>query len=413
MKSILHILLALAAIPVFGVGFSVRGGGDEVALEFLAEVATVLKEIRDSHPELASSVSGLALPEREQILVIEDPLMLEVPGGTQDSIAVNEPATGRIWINRARWASVRSNPLRRAIALHEVASLKGLEGTGAYPISASYLAKHLVNADGESIRLGRERLPYEPIRQRVETNARIEGITAREVLTVGTEFTWVSKTYGYSITYFHAYHSTDRELWGRPVLSQHWWKLLRETPKGAIYRHWKRQISVEPEFGVFERTEPFVSEFYQSKSAGELSGVYEWKNGRRGAYIEKSQRRALEDGSVHSTTERNPAKMLPKTSFDCVQALTSPREALAVSETEQMERDVAMLTVRARAAYDALVQTRTWDSVEATAARQRFEEMWENIYVNHVKLTTAGARSDFVRRELRKAREKRLLKSQE
>lgn len=412
MKLLLSLLFSYQA---FGVGVSVRGGGDEVALEFLAEVNGVLQEIRERHPDLAPLVINLKPPTRDQILVSEEPLTIPIPGGVQDSIAVNEPHSGRIWVNRARWASVRSAPLRRAISLHEVASLRGLEGTGEYPISSAYLAKHLQNVDPEVIRLGRERLPFEPIRERVETNQTIKGLGAREVLTVGSKFTWIAKTFGYSMTYFHAYHSTEWELMGRPVLLQQWWKLLKQTKQGKVYRQWTRQISVDPKYGgVWARTQPHVVEFYLPLEDNGVVQAYDWKNGRRGAVLEQSEQVEFADGSVHSSIHKKGAKKArSKNSFDCVEALEGPGQTIDIKETEQMEREVSLLTVRARTAYDALVATGTWDSAEALAARERFEQMWETIFASQVKQANASARANFVRLELRKAREARLRRVQQ
>src|SRR3954466_9457561 len=96
-------------------GFSVRGGGDEVALEFWQAYARAVDEIQDRQPEVARKIRGLNLEdvsEDVKVLIVDQPLLAAVDGGEQESVALNEPSTLRIWIDRARWRAITSPRLR-------------------------------------------------------------------------------------------------------------------------------------------------------------------------------------------------------------------------------------------------------------------------------------------------------------
>lgn len=116
------------------------GGGDEVALEFQQAFFSALRAVEEGKVSGKFSAEGLkAAARKAQIVVVEKPLLVKAPGGTQESIAVNTPASFLIQVNRSRWNAIRDVKIKEAVALHEVLSLMGLEHTGYYEYSARYL----------------------------------------------------------------------------------------------------------------------------------------------------------------------------------------------------------------------------------------------------------------------------------
>jgi hypothetical protein len=144
-------IIALAAllVSVFNsqayAGKEAGNGGDEVALDFLRAAAAALEDIHSSQPALDRQLAPLNLvsvAESARVIVTNTPLKVDLDGVSQESIAVNLAAKNLIVINRLRWKQLTSEVLKRGIALHEVASLKGLESTGNYPFSAQYVSQY-------------------------------------------------------------------------------------------------------------------------------------------------------------------------------------------------------------------------------------------------------------------------------
>jgi hypothetical protein len=144
-----HIFLVLLLFPFLaqaterGGGDEGPHGGDEVALEFLQAFSSAVGVTKLAAPELYQKIQSAGLPllpKLENIIVVEVPLPVQKDGYTQESVATNDPATGMIVINRARWEKIKNLRLREAVALHEVASLKRLENTGSYTISGAYIS---------------------------------------------------------------------------------------------------------------------------------------------------------------------------------------------------------------------------------------------------------------------------------
>jgi len=126
-----------------GGGSSVRGGGDEVALEFQNAFARAIQNIKANKPELLKpqELNDLVAKANEaNIVVVDTPLTTTTEdGAVQFSVAVNDPGQSRIDINRKRWNAIINPHIREALALHEIASLLRIERTGKYKVSSEYI----------------------------------------------------------------------------------------------------------------------------------------------------------------------------------------------------------------------------------------------------------------------------------
>ncbi|MGZ3710334.1 MAG: hypothetical protein ACXVBE_01195 [Bdellovibrionota bacterium] len=153
------IILALLLSPSsFALASKDRGGGDEIGLEFVSSLKAALQEIQEKSPSLYKKLEPLdlaAAAESAKVIVTDENLVAESEKVEQSSVAINEPAKNLIVINRARWKLLMSENLKRAIALHEVLSLKHLENTGVYPLSAEYLTLSGVELRGLKANTGK------------------------------------------------------------------------------------------------------------------------------------------------------------------------------------------------------------------------------------------------------------------
>lgn len=141
------LLLATTAHSVGG--FTIRGGGDEVAVDFMQAAYEAIDEIRKEDPELEVVIDSLLLERTiatAEVFVVDEEVSADIPGAMQASLAINDPATKRIWLNRDRWLAIKSPRMRQAMALHEYLSLEWAERTGSYRLSMRYL-----RSDGKSL----------------------------------------------------------------------------------------------------------------------------------------------------------------------------------------------------------------------------------------------------------------------
>lgn len=140
----LKLLLALLLLPnlSFAGGKAVGNGGDEIGLEFQnAAIRAVNEAVAYGLLESAQGVELRALSLSATILVTDNPLGSVRGRYEQESIAINIPEQTTVLVNRFRWQEATNDRLREGLALHEVLSLRGLEGTGNYRISGAYLAR--------------------------------------------------------------------------------------------------------------------------------------------------------------------------------------------------------------------------------------------------------------------------------
>lgn len=139
MKNILLTLITTLALTTNAHAWKETGGGDEVGLDFQQALKRSLRELA-IRPMNGLSLDEIeAATERASIIAVEHDLTVNTGKFTQESVATNEPVTGIIQVNRARWNAIGSEKMKEAIALHEVLSLAGKESTGHYQYSSLYL----------------------------------------------------------------------------------------------------------------------------------------------------------------------------------------------------------------------------------------------------------------------------------
>lgn len=117
-------------------------GGDEVAADFSQSFVRALDNLRQQQPKIYKTLVKRnleSLLNETHIMVVERLLRVTVGSTEQDSVAINYPKDKIVLINRARWSRIHNRHLKEAIALHELLSIRGLEKSGRYGISARYL----------------------------------------------------------------------------------------------------------------------------------------------------------------------------------------------------------------------------------------------------------------------------------
>ncbi len=131
------------ATQKINLGTANGGGGDEIGLEFEKVLKNALNTLqtRDSASYNLLIQNGLQNTLKNiRYVVVEGPLQVPLEQSIQNSVAVNDRTTNIIYIHRDRWQKIFDVKTKEAIAIHEVASLLGLESTGSYPISSSYIS---------------------------------------------------------------------------------------------------------------------------------------------------------------------------------------------------------------------------------------------------------------------------------
>lgn len=147
-KNYFVLLLSLVFMCLHSASASVgtRGGGSDLGLEFQAAFETSLKNIKNQKEfsDLSSLDFKILLPNLK-IVVVEEILETKIGNSYQESTAVNYPKNQLIKLNKDRWSSIANAALKEGLALHEVLSLVGKEGSGNYQYSALYVAKYGVS----------------------------------------------------------------------------------------------------------------------------------------------------------------------------------------------------------------------------------------------------------------------------
>lgn len=135
-------LLALNVNATGGGGSEAGNGGDEVSLQFEGAFKKSLVEMKKRNDPFFKEVLNISFSQRLpalKIMTVEEPLDVTVNGVTQECTAMSFPANQLIKVNRTRWGDISTSAIREALALHEVLSLLGMEGTGNYKFSSRYL----------------------------------------------------------------------------------------------------------------------------------------------------------------------------------------------------------------------------------------------------------------------------------
>lgn len=141
MKKILSVFIVLYSTCIFAGGKTIGNGGDSRAMEFFQSATQAISEIRNNL-DLYPEVMGVDLEKiltSTQVLVSEVPVYATKDGVNQFSTAINYHDPNTIVLYGPRWSAMKNASIRKALALHEVLGLAGLEETGDYSISRRYL----------------------------------------------------------------------------------------------------------------------------------------------------------------------------------------------------------------------------------------------------------------------------------
>lgn len=140
MKLLLSVLSLASLFSADAFAWKETGGGDELGLEFQRAFASALQRIENREVALEVDLAKLKrASSRAKVISADQPLLVSIGDEVQDSVAINEPATGLVRVQRARWKAISDPRVQEAIALHEMLSLAKLEATGIYTYSAAFL----------------------------------------------------------------------------------------------------------------------------------------------------------------------------------------------------------------------------------------------------------------------------------
>jgi hypothetical protein len=152
MKSALIIIfLMFLSLNTYAIGGDNAGnGGDNVAIEFESSFHRALQNIKSLQLKGFEDISKIdfgAKMNNLKIIVVDDPLTVNIGDATQDCVAVNFPSKNLIRINRSNWNSISNAAIKEGLALHEMLSLFGLEESGVYRYSSRYLSAYSLDPD--------------------------------------------------------------------------------------------------------------------------------------------------------------------------------------------------------------------------------------------------------------------------
>ena len=143
-------LLTLAQTAFAG-GKVIGNGGDPRALEFINSAKIAIEDLKKNealYPEVKSKDLDAILTGTE-VLVSQAPVFSLKGDVRQFSTAINYHDPDTIVVYGPMWSSIKNIQIRKALALHEILSLAGLEETGNYSISKRYLSQLGINcSDG-------------------------------------------------------------------------------------------------------------------------------------------------------------------------------------------------------------------------------------------------------------------------
>lgn len=120
------------------------GGGDDVALEFQSSFKAAISRIKSSKNSLLREVSKINFESKLpnlKVATVTTLLETSIDDLTQESTAMNYLQNQLIKINRERWNSIINPFLKEGLALHEMLSLIGKEGSGNYKYSSQYVSE--------------------------------------------------------------------------------------------------------------------------------------------------------------------------------------------------------------------------------------------------------------------------------
>jgi hypothetical protein len=125
-----------------GGDWSMGNSGNTLALEFVKDAREAVEAVEKDgidYPELQSAHLEQVL-ENAKIIASDTPLYRSIDGVNQRADAINFHNPDTIVLDEGLWHEITDPNVRKALALHELLGLAGLEESGLYPISGKYLA---------------------------------------------------------------------------------------------------------------------------------------------------------------------------------------------------------------------------------------------------------------------------------
>jgi hypothetical protein len=143
MKLLTQILVMAVVLGSANAGAEtdIGNAGNADALEFTQDAHGAIAAVQ-ADPVDYPQVQGLDLEnilDGAQVLFSENPLSVTLDGVQQDAVAENF-APNLITVNQQSWEAIQDPAIKKALALHEVLGLAGIEATGQYPVSQKYLS---------------------------------------------------------------------------------------------------------------------------------------------------------------------------------------------------------------------------------------------------------------------------------
>ncbi len=188
---LLSLMIGLSSASAFAVGdsFGTRGG-DDVGIEFSRTINDVIGDIAsfggEAFPEL--STTRLAQVAKDvKIIVISETLVVTPNGTPQESVAVNQPAAMLILVNRARWAAIADESIRRSVVFHELLGLMTVEDSAIYQLSGRYAQLVAERASVERIHRQGDTLPLKELLSLYYTNIQDTAVSAQDVRVAALE----------------------------------------------------------------------------------------------------------------------------------------------------------------------------------------------------------------------------------
>lgn len=430
LRTFVVLLLCLFSSPplLANDGPITSGGGDEVALEFARAFQTAQREILANHPDLAAMLQGQDLATtfaRASLFVVDQQLTVEYQGVSQESVATNTPASGWILINRYRWKQIRQPRLREAVALHEIASLAGLEGTGRYPISSAYLGKFQFEPDPALILSGknpRTDSAFSIQRRSCESNLVFKHRrTGKESKTtfrnLETEGSWNIRGTDYSITYFLSSSEDANEV---PWLSRR--NAVTVQSNGGIVSEMDSSLLfIDAKSARLQERAGHFGYFAQTN--GGIQEVYSWENGVKGHLMSRVTAERLPDGGTR-TVSRMAENAFPEGDYvdvgsanTCTAKELSREAWLTLVDDPDVAAEISQLDHLAFVANDAerkslTCSPETCESLRAESAlqEQAFVRAWSQLYSERkaaIEKKFETQRASWRKREERRVAEQR------
>ncbi len=189
--TVTSLILGLSSVPAFATGdsFGTRGG-DDVGIEFSRTINDVIADVASfggaAFPEL-STMRLAQVAKDVKIIVVADALIVTPNGTPQESVAVNQPAAMLILVNRARWAAIIDEAIRRSVVFHELLGLMGIEDSALYQLSGRYAQLVADRASAERIRRQGDTLPLQELLTAYYSNLQNTDVSAQDVRVAALE----------------------------------------------------------------------------------------------------------------------------------------------------------------------------------------------------------------------------------